>query len=410
LQLIPNYTKKPFQNIKSLLKPLKIAIYSGSVPSATFIERLIQGLAEKGLHVYLFGFQNKKITRLTNVYYITYTDKLSKLMIFIKYTLLLILFQGKDKKKLDGIIRSKNKSNYKLKLKYYPVLYHSPDIFHLQWAKGISDWIWVQEFGIKLIVSLRGAHINYSPIADEELANTYKKLFPKVDGFHAVSESIAKESMNYNALEKKIKVIYSGLDLNQISFNNKLFDTKSPLNIISIGRDHWKKGYSYALDAMNLLDKDHIDFNYTIVGVGENEELLYKRSQFDCKNKIIFKEKLPFIKVKELIKNADVLLLSSVEEGIANVVLEAMAIGTLVVSTDCGGMHEVIKNNENGFLVPIRNSETIATTIKKLTELPVEKYLSLTQNARKTVEDHHNHNCMIEEMKDLYQLVSKEGL
>ena len=58
-----------------------------------------------------------------------------------------------------------------------------------------------------------------------------------------------------------------------------------------------------------------------------------------------------YLTVKELIKNADILLLSSVEEGIANVVLEAMALGTLVVSTECGGMNEVIKNNENGFLV-----------------------------------------------------------
>ena len=64
-----------------------------------------------------------------------------------------------------------------------------------------------------------------------------------------------------------------------------------------------------------------------------------------------------------------------------------MALGTLVVSTECGGMNEVIKNNENGFLVPIRNSEAIATTIKKITEIPVEKYLSLTKDARKTVEN-----------------------
>jgi glycosyltransferase involved in cell wall biosynthesis len=161
---------------------------------------------------------------------------------------------------------------------------------------------------------------------------------------------------------------------------------------------------------MNLLAKENIDFNYTIVGVDKNEELLYKQSQFVCKNKVTFMEKMHFLKVKELIKNADVLLLSSVEEGIANVVLEAMALGTLVVSTECGGMNEVIKNNENGFLVPIRNSEAIATTIKKITEIPVEKYLSLTQDARKTVENQHSHNRMIEEMKDLYQLVLKEEL
>jgi colanic acid/amylovoran biosynthesis glycosyltransferase len=393
-----------------LSKPIKIAIYSGQVPSTTFIERLVIGLASSGLYIYRFGLQKEKIKSSNNIFYSTYSNKLGKLFILFKYSVLLRLFKSHDKKKLDVFIETQSLNSMLLKVKYYPVLYHRPDIFHLQWAKSIADWIWVQEFGIKLIVSLRGAHINYSPIANTELAALYRNVFPKVDGFHAVSNAIAKEARKYNAFKEKIKTIYSGLDLEQINFNPKTFDSNTPTNIISIGRAHWKKGYSYALDAMNLIDEEKIDFNYTIVGVKNNEELLYKRSQLNCRNKINFTDKLDFSEVKDLVKNADALLLSSIEEGIANVVLEAMALGTLVISTTCGGMSEVIENSKNGFLVPIRNSKAIADAIKQIKKISKEDYISLTKAARDTVEEKHNQDFMISGMKSFYQSVLKEKL
>jgi glycosyltransferase involved in cell wall biosynthesis len=322
----------------------------------------------------------------------------------------LTLFQAKDKKKLDDIILNKNKNSRQLKIKYYPVLYHGPDIFHLQWAKSIADWIWVQEFGIKLIVGLRGAHINYSPIADEELANTYKTLFPNVDGFHAVSKAISEEAIKYKAVKSKIHLVYSGLDLDKMQFQLKKFDVSKPLAIISVGRAHWKKGYSYALDAMNLLEKDNIDFKYTVVGVENDEELLYKRSQSKLEKKITFKGTLSFTEIVTEIRNADVLLLSSVEEGIANVVLESMALGTLVISTNCGGMNEVIIDSKNGFLVPIRDHESMANALKKVSELPLSTYQKITKAARVTIEKQHSYEKMISGMQVLYQKVLKNKL
>jgi len=390
-------------------KATKIAIYTGLVPSATFIERLIKGLANKGLHIYLFGVQKGKPTSLENVFYFTYTKKFSKLIHLIKYSLLLSLFKMKEKRKLDNIIASKNKNSRQLKIKYDPVLYHRPDIFHLQWAKGIKDWLWVQEFGIKLIVSLLGTHLTISPIGDEYWKGTYSKYFAKVDGFQAVSKSMIPITERFGVQLKKIKVVKSGLDMNKLPFTKKI-EISKPLKIVSIGRSHWVKGFSYALDAMNILDKENIDFSYTIVGVDKNEELLYKRLQFGLENKITFKATLPFTEVLTLIRNADVLLLSSVEEGIANVVLEAMALGTIVVTTDCGGMSEVVTDTENGFIVPKRNSEAIASALKNISKLSIESYKNITKAARTTIESQHNHENMIVEMKDLYHTVLKDQL
>ena len=389
---------------------LKIAIYSGAVPSTTFIERLIDGLSEKGIKIYLFGIQRSEIVVRKNIHLITYSNKLGKLFLLLKYSLLLSLFKSSEKKKLDRIIFKKKQHRWLLKVKYYPVLFHRPAIFHLQWAKSVEDWIWVQEFGMKLILSLRGAHINYSPIVDSKLACKYKVLFPNIDGFHAVSKAISIEAMKYNVDQNKTQVIYSGLDLEQMSFQLKKFDAKTPLSILSIGRDHWKKGYPYALNSAKLLKAMQIDFHYTIVGAGNNEELLYQRSQLDLEKEVTFTENLPFKDVLNLMQNSDVLLLPSVEEGIANVVLEAMAVGTLVISTSCGGMNEVIQDTKNGFLIPIRDASEMANALKKVSELTLENYCEISEEGRKTIEKKHSHEKMIIEMQELYLTVLNTNL
>jgi len=388
-----------------LKKPLKIAIYSGASKSATFIERLIVGLANAKVEVLVFGANRGKEHTSSFVKYHVYGGKINKIGRLLKYSLLLTLYKKKEKKHLDTLISSHKGSKHNLQLKYYPVLYHKPDVFHLQWAKSIADWVWVKDFGIELIISLRGAHINYSPIANEVLAETYKKLFPVVDGFHAVSKAIAKESLKYHSREDKIQVIYSGLDLHTLAFQQKKKESKNTLQIISVGRAHWKKGYRYALDAMTLLKEKGVDFHYTIIGVKHDEALLYQRHEAELNGSVTFLDALSFEEVKTQMTSADVLLLPSIEEGIANVVLEAMALGTLVVSTDCGGMKEVITDKESGFLVPVRDIETMVNCLINIHKMPIDTYLSMTKKARKMIEDHYTDEQMISSFINLYNNV-----
>src|SRR5690606_32830315 len=138
-------------------KAFKIAVYSGEVPSTVFIERFISGISRNGCQVYLFGSLKKRTSYNRNVRLVTYSEnKIQKSYHFLKYGFLLFLFRNKSKKKLDNIIKSQPGNRLLSKTKYYPVLWHRPDIFHIQWAKSIDDWVWVQKFGMKLIVSLRG--------------------------------------------------------------------------------------------------------------------------------------------------------------------------------------------------------------------------------------------------------------
>ncbi|WP_396148798.1 glycosyltransferase family 4 protein [Flavobacterium sp.] len=384
------------------MKKYKIAIHCGEIPPPTFIDRLINGLATENQKILLVGRLTKKVSYPSKrIKIVGFSGRISKFILVFKYSILLFLFQDENKKKIDQWIKLNSKNSILLKIRYYPVLYYKPDILHVQWVKSIADWIWVKEFGIKLIVSLRGAHINYTPICEPKFAAIYKEVFPSIDGFHGVSNKIIVEATKYNANPERSLVVYSGLDLQNIIFNESKPQTDT-LQIISIGRNHWKKGYRYALDAMRIVKNQNIKFTYTIVGVDIDDELYFHRKQIDLVDEVCFIPKLEFDQVMEKIRNSSLLLLPSLEEGIANVVLEAMACGTIVVSTDCGGMNEVIKNNENGFLVPIRNPDEMALAILKVTQLSENDSLNMRLLAREQIEKNHSKEKMIQDMITLY--------
>src|SRR5690606_7874645 len=94
--------------------------------------------------------------------------------------------------------------------KLLPVILYKPDIIHIQWAKSLEELMILKtKFNIPIILSLRGSHINYSPIVSKKLAASYCENFPHIDAFHAVSKAICLEDEKYGAPADKIPVIYS---------------------------------------------------------------------------------------------------------------------------------------------------------------------------------------------------------
>ena len=394
------------------MNKFKIAIYSGVVPSTTFIERLVHGMAQSDATIYLFGNKIKKINYIKkNIIISTFSGKVNKFFRVIRFSLLLFLFKNKDKKKLDKWIFSRKCNYTMLKIKCYPVLWYHPDVFHLQWAKSIEDWIWVQEFGMKLIVSLRGSQLNVVPVVDKTTVNMYKRHFPQVNGFHAVSKAIAKQAEKYGADPAKIKVVYSGLTkFDNFENSSCLIPGQEPLQILSVGRAHWIKGYNYALDAFALLQKQGFNFKYTIIGAKDFEELEFQKNDLGLNESVTFIQHVTHDKVIELMQQSHLILLPSVEEGIANVVLEAMALQKIVLTTNCGGMEEIVTDGLNGFVVPIRDPEAIAQKIREIRALSKSQLEEIAFNARQTVEAIHSEEQMVNDMSILYNFVLEKGV
>lgn len=383
--------------------PLKIIIFDGSFKTTPFINRLLKGLALKH-HIYILGFNEKISQPITGITYVSLGSNQSKLKFTV--TTLSRLLQSKKfnllfptlKKLIKGKRQALQQQNLDLALKNI-----SPDIIHLQWP-SVIPWFEVvllkQE--VPIILSQRGFHNNVRPFVDEANFEYLKKWYPKMAGFHSVSKAIAANGDKiWNSPAKIDKVIYTGLPLQEILFSEK-YIRSNPLKLLSVGRTHWKKGYDYALRSCKFLRDKDIPFQYTIIGGAGDEELQFLVDNLGLNNYVILQRRKPQPEVFNLMQEASLLLMPSLEEGIPNVVVEAMAIGLPVISTDCGGVPELITKDKDGWLVPTRNPQALAGAIEDFLGLSLNKIEEVRLAARKKVEQQHNEEQMVKGMEDLY--------
>lgn len=392
-------------------KKIKVAIYSGVAPSSTFIENLIKCLSKSRLEIYIFGKKRAPSVKYKpNVKYILVPNRrLNKIGFIIIQVILLIIKNPIRLLKLMSYFNSEIKINPRGKInwliKVLPVANYLPDIFHIQWAKALEEWIFLKEiFGTRIVLSLRGSHITYSPLSNENLAKSYIALFPKVDCFHAVSESIAAEANKYLPVKKNIKVIYTGVDikkLDQYRRNNR--SVIKSFQFISVGRYHWIKGYQYAITALKYLVDDGYNCDYTIISKGKpSEEILYLTNYFELNERVNFIICNNQQEVYHYMKISDCLLLPSVEEGVANVVIEAMSIGLPVISSNLSGMREIIIDESNAMLFKSRNSKDLKSKMRKIIELKKEKRDQIVANARISIKKNHSLEKLSAEMLEMY--------
>ena len=106
--------------------------------------------------------------------------------------------------------------------------------------------------------------------------------------------------------------------------------------------------------------------------------------------------------VEGCIKKADMVLLFSHSEGLPNIVLEAMTLGSIVMATEVGGIPEIIKNDLNGFLVPLSEVRKTEEIIKSVLELSVEKQKSIRVLAKETVVNQYSAEIYRQKTNHLY--------
>ena len=381
----------------------RVIIFPGSMPSTTFIDGLANAMAKEGYPIVVVGRKEGAYSYHNNVETIEIPTSTVGRLWFLLKSLFKVRF-----KDLALIIKNRkgNKRLFFDLLYYIPLLLAKADILHIQWATFISKRELIFDlFKDRVILSLRGTHINYTPIIKPEIAAIYRDGFPKVWRYHAVSNAIGEKATQYGADPKSITTIYSYVkdDILNTKLNKKKRLKK--LNIISVGRFFWNKGYAYALDAMYLLKEKGVDFQYNLVAKGKvPDNVTFQIHQLDIENKVNIINGLPHSEVLSAIQDADVLLLPSVDEGIANVVLEAMALGTVVVTTNCGGMEEVVDDGVSGYVVRIRDAEGLAAAISKVNNMSEDAYYDMAVKAKERVKKHHNITVFKQRFKDLYQI------
>ncbi len=316
-----------------------------------------------------------------------------------------------DKKKIKQIWQERNEKGFyatTTKMEEYLAIFKTaPDVVHVQWAKWFATRAdFFDMYAGKVVVSLRGAHINYTPLMQPPVAAIYRYLFPTVHAFHAVSKAIAKEAALYNADLSKCHIIYS-----PTKFVDQLLEEKTitqKVKLLSIGRFHWKKGYEFAIQAVQILKQKGYAVQYDIIAKGDVPEMIsFVLNDWDVKENVNIIAGLPHKELMAAYQNYDVFVLPSLEEGIANVAIESMMMGLPVVVTNCGGMQELVEDNVNGLVVPIADPIAIANAIEKYINMEAKALLQMRLHAQEKVKQQFDFSKNIDTCVNMYQTITQ---
>lgn len=252
-----------------------------------------------------------------------------------------------------------------------PLLASESDIVHFEFS-GIAvyylDRLEELARAHRLVVSCRGAAEQIEPLRDPSRATALGQVFDTVDLIHCVSDDMRRTVEQLGAPGHKILVNRPAVPVADFAqLRHPAVDHGGPLRVVSVARLHWKKGFDDALRAVAELRDRGVEVDYRIAGDGdEREKLSFLIHHLGLESQVQLLGMCPQSEVRDLLGLADVFLLPSLSEGISNAVLEAMAAGLPVVSTDCGGMVEVITDGEDGFIVPVGDISAMADRLATL--------------------------------------------
>lgn len=100
---------------------------------------------------------------------------------------------------------------------------------------------------------------------------------------------------------------------------------------------------------------------------------------------------------------ADVLVCSSRQEALGNIILEAWAHNTPVISTRNQGAEELISDGDNGIVVPRENPEALAAALETFAHLPGAVRMQLAENGRRTLEREHSREAVLQRYLEVYR-------
>jgi colanic acid/amylovoran biosynthesis glycosyltransferase len=218
----------------------------------------------------------------------------------------------------------------------------------------------------------------------------YRTLFARGDRFLPISELWRSSLIDLGCPPDRILLARTGVDCGALPFTERT--SGSQVRILSVGRLVEKKGVEVALRALARLPRDLGDWRYEIVGSGPLlEELQRLAADLQLGHRVEFVGALDSAGVRRRLEAADIFLLPSLTakngdmEGIPVALMEAMASGACVVSTQHSGIPELVAHGVCGLLA---REGDVDDLVAQLTQALAEPALrrSLARRARRQVE------------------------
>jgi colanic acid/amylovoran biosynthesis glycosyltransferase len=235
---------------------------------------------------------------------------------------------------------------------------------HAPWADGPATAAWVASHlsGIPFSFSARAGDV-FPPDG---------ALLEKI-GAAAFIRTNNRANTSYLAglapgVSRKVHLVYNGVALEEC--RPAPAPMAPPVKILALGRFARTKGYDVLLHAARLLEAAGLDFHLTLAGAGlRGPQLKYLTRKLGLTSRVSFPGFIHYDRVPALFAGADVFVMPSVvhsssdQDGIPNVIMEALLHRLPVVASDVAGINEVIRDRDTGLLVPQKDPAALARAI-----------------------------------------------
>ena len=246
-----------------------------------------------------------------------------------------------------------------------PILATRPDIVHVG-LSGIGvalEDVWPLLGDVALVVSCRGTGELVQPLLDPERGPALARLFERATAVHVVAQAVGDAVVSAGADPSRVHVIRPAVDLDRWPRRASVAGG-APWQLVAVGRLVAAKGLDDLVAALATVRATGCDARLTIVGDGPHRDALTLRiARTGLADVVELAGSQAPDQVAVTLAGADLVVSPSLSEGINNGVLEAMATGVPVVSTEVGGMAEVITHDLDGWLVPPGRPELLAAAI-----------------------------------------------
>ncbi len=226
--------------------------------------------------------------------------------------------------------------------------------------------------GIPYLLSLRGGDV--PGFMGEELRRVHNMTMPITRRVWSRASAIIANSQGLHELAqktlpgKRIEIVPNGIDLDTFYPSDRTGDDLKKVRLLFVGRLAGQKGLPYLLQALAKLGPEVLNSTeLELVGSGPDEGALRAMTgELRLNNVVKFLGWVPREEIPDHYRAADVFVLPSLDEGLPNVVLEAMGCGNALVATDIRGNQELVSNGGNGLLVPAADSNSLAEALGKV--------------------------------------------
>ena len=237
---------------------------------------------------------------------------------------------------------------------------------------------------------------------EEEILKLSKHIIGRTDWDKRITRILAPES-NYYHNDEILRPIF---------YNNKW---KNPDNILftiyTTNGDTIYKGFETILKAVELLEKNDVDFVWKIGGLKKDSQIVNlstKMLNIDVSDKIQFLGSLSEKEIAENLMSSNLYVMPSHIENSPNNLAEAQIIGVPCIATHAGGTDSLLKDKETGYLIQDGDPWMLAGTILEAMNDYNESY-KLAINAREVALQRHNPKRIVDSLINIYNQVMAES-